>query len=286
MTDVRNRPFNSKHDPRAVRVADSLRKAIDAECVILFGSRARGDWTDRSDLDLMIINPALPDQAAASNVQSIAHRLMEQNYSQFMDADFVYMTPEEYARKSLHSINSVARMAFREGIKMPRDPENYQESYNEEGNDYSEEYAERNLRISHANTHYDGMHVLMDIGRENLLTAYNAHQSLEHGMKALISALGYEYPHTHRLDLLAEEICRRDPEREWRFASNFETMNNYAGGSRYGPLLTPIADYRQMANSVTEDLGRVYRRIEELTGEDPWNIPPEGSTDTVSPRQR
>ncbi len=286
MADVRNQSFNSGHDPKAVRVADSLRKAIDAECVILFGSRARGGWTDRSDLDLMIINPSLPNQAAAVNVQSIARRLMEQNYSRFMDADFVYMTPDEYARKSLHSINSVARMAFREGIKMPRDPENYSEPYNEEEGDYSEEYAERNLRISHANTHYDGMQALMDIGRQNLNTAYHAHQSLEHGMKALISALGHEYPHTHRLDLLAEEISRRDPEREWRFDSNFETLNNYAGGSRYGPLLTPIADYRQMTNSVTEDLDRVYRRIEELTGENPWNIPPEGSADTVSPRMR
>ena len=286
MADVRKRPFKSGHDPRAVRVADSLRKAIDAECVILFGSRARGDWTDRSDLDLMIINPVLPDQAAASNVQSIARRLMEQNYSQFMDADFVYMTSEEYARKSLHSINSVARMAFREGVKMPRDPENYQESYNEEGNDYSEEYAERDLRISQANMHYASMHALLDLGWENRAVAYHAHQSLENGMKALISALGHEYPHTHRLDLLVGEITLRDPQREWRFASSFETLNNNAGGSRYGPLLTPIADYRQMANSVTEDLDLVYRRTEELTGEDPWNIPPEGSTDTVSLRMR
>ncbi len=286
MTDVRNRSFNSGHDPRAVRIAESLRKAIDAECVILFGSRARGGWTEHSDLDLMIINPALPDQAAAASAEASAFRLMKQNYEDFPGADFVYMTSEEYARKSIHTINSVARMAFREGIKMPRNPENYSEPYNEGEGDYSEEYTERNLRISHANTHYDSMHVLMDIGRQNLNTAYHAHQSLEHGMKALISVLGYEYPHTHQLDLLADEINLRDSQREWRFASDFNTLNNYAGGSRYGPLLTPIADYRQMANSVTEDLDRVYRSIEELTGENPWNIPPEGSADTVAPKQR
>ena len=47
----------SAHDPKALHVAKTLREAIDAECVILFGSRARADWTSRSDIDLMIINP-------------------------------------------------------------------------------------------------------------------------------------------------------------------------------------------------------------------------------------
>ena len=45
----------------ALRVAKGLRDAIDAECVILFGSRARGDWTERSDIDLMIIDPDLSE---------------------------------------------------------------------------------------------------------------------------------------------------------------------------------------------------------------------------------
>ena len=44
-------------DARALHVAKALRDATDVECVILFGSRARGDWTDRSDIDLMIIEP-------------------------------------------------------------------------------------------------------------------------------------------------------------------------------------------------------------------------------------
>ena len=44
-------------DARALHVARALRDATDVECVILFGSRARGDWTDRSDIDLMIIEP-------------------------------------------------------------------------------------------------------------------------------------------------------------------------------------------------------------------------------------
>ena len=46
-----------RRDYRAIEVAKTLRDLIDAECVILFGSRCRDDWRDRSDVDLMVINP-------------------------------------------------------------------------------------------------------------------------------------------------------------------------------------------------------------------------------------
>ena len=52
------------------------------------------------------------------------------------------------------------------------------------------------------------------------------------------------------------------------------------------PLLTPISDYTEMANRVTDDLNRIYDEITRLTGEDPWAVPPEGSNDPIHPRYR
>ena len=46
---------NAGYDPRAVSVARKARERIDAECVILFGSRSRADWNGESDIDLMAI---------------------------------------------------------------------------------------------------------------------------------------------------------------------------------------------------------------------------------------
>ena len=51
---LRTTPDATGPDARALRVAKGLRDAIDVECVILFGSRARGDWTERSDIDFRI----------------------------------------------------------------------------------------------------------------------------------------------------------------------------------------------------------------------------------------
>ncbi len=280
-------PISRSVDPMALEVARTLRDAIDAECVILFGSRCRSDWTERSDLDLMIINPELPDPPTMYGIQEIARQIVNQIYPTSLDIDFVYMSSEEYDRKSRRTINSVARMARREGIKMPRNPGSYSGHHDDDDrNDYSEEYIERERRIADANMHYRSMHGLLDLGFEDRNTAYNAHQALEHGMKALISAQGFQYPHSHNLTLLANTIRQHDPERHRPFQSNLEQLNNYAGGPRYGPLPNPVRDFRQMANDVTDDLEQIHQQIAQLTGEDPWSVPPEGTTGTVRPRRR
>ena len=105
-------------------------------------------------------------------------------------------------------------------------------------------------------------------------------------MKALISAQGYEYLHVHELDRLLAQICANDANLRWRPVSDLDQLNNFAGASRYGPLLTPISDFNDMANRVTDDLSRIYDEIARLTGDDPWAVPPEGSNDPIQPRYR
>ena len=53
---------NQGHDHRAVSVAQEVHDLINADCVILFGSRSRKGWTDRSDIDIMVITQEPPTQ--------------------------------------------------------------------------------------------------------------------------------------------------------------------------------------------------------------------------------
>ena len=73
---------------------------------------------------------------------------------------------------------------------------------------------------------------------------------------------------------------------DWQPVSDLMQLNDFAGGDRYGPLLTPIADYTDLANLVTDDLSRIYDEITRLTGESPWAVPPESSDDPIQPRYR
>ena len=273
-------------DARALGVAQALRDAFDIECVILFGSRARADWAEHSDIDLMIIEPEIPDLDRRTDIEIIGRKLVEQAYDIFMSVDFVFLSRVEYERKSVHTLNHVARFARREGIIVPRNPDDLPGGDAPDDPDHCDEPMERQLRIADANMHYQGMHDLLDLRRENKNAAYNAHQTLEHAMKALISAQGHEYRHTHALDLLLGDIRANDPHLDLRPRSDLLQLNNFSGGTRYGPLLTPISDYTDMANRVTDDLSRIYDEIARLAGDDPWAVPPEGSDDPIEPRHR
>ena len=275
-------------DPKALYVAKALRDAIDAECIILFGSRARADWTSSSDIDLMIINPTEPDLDDISSIEATARDIASKTYSgDCPGIDFVYVSSEEFHHKSTKTINNVARFAREEGIIVSRTPEGFNDSQRgDQENDDSEEYLEREKRIADANMHYEGMHNLLDIGNETRLTIYCAHQALEHGMKALISALCHDYEHTHDLGALANQVSRIDPMQTWWFSSNLEQLNLYAGRTRYDTPRNPVTDFREMANAATDDLTDIYNRIRELTGEDPWAVIPEGASETTGPRHR
>ena len=279
-----------KADPRAVQVAEQLLRATDADCVILFGSRARADWTESSDVDLMVLREIAPEETETLEMQRSASLLSLQTFGREIPVDVIPLTHGEFRRMGYHTINHVAARARREGIIVPRDTESYSSRYDNEDPDEEMEYQERERRTGDANMNYRSMHGLLDLGLEDKNTAFMAEQALENAMKAMISAMGEEYNPHHHIRALAADIRRTDREqgrdREWHFNSNLGQLENFAGATRYGPLITPIHDYREMANNITLDLDFIYERIGELTEENPWETPPEGESQGIEPRWR
>ena len=254
---------NRGHDPRAVSVAQAMRDLIDAECVILFGSRSRKDWTGGSDIDIMVITPEQPTQADEIRITAAAEQLLDRTYDESPIIDLVVLSCEQYRKRS-GSINNVAAIASREGIKLTLNPENHV------GQEYDAdaEREDRIQRVADANMHYRNLNLMLDESVEDRGAVFQAHQALEHGMKALISALGNEYPHQHSLTGLANTITQNDLERDWLFHSNLWQLNGYAGAARY-QAINPVTDFRQMANDVTNDLEQIHRRIASLPEKTP-----------------
>ena len=272
---------NQGHDPRAVSVAQAVHDLIDAECVILFGSRSREGWTDRSDIDIMVITQEPPTQTDEARITAAVEKILDHTYAERPAIDLVMLSTEQYRRRS-KSINNVAAISSREGIKLTRNPEDYI------GHEFDEaaEREDRIRRIADANMHYRNLNLMLDAGVQDRGVVFQAHQALENGMKALISALGNEYPHRHNLTELANTIGQSDHGRDWNFRSDLQQLNGYAGAARYGQVLDPVTDFTQMADDVTSDLEQLHRRILELTGDDPWTVPPEADSDPVGPRYR
>ena len=88
-----------QHDPKALAVARAVHDAIHPETVILFGSRARGDYGPDSDIDLLVITGERGmSNAAYMKAKNAALRHTEIAYGEFMNVDVVRMTPAEYQR--------------------------------------------------------------------------------------------------------------------------------------------------------------------------------------------
>ena len=267
-------------DPRAVAAARDLRQRLDAECVILLGSRARGDYREgSSDIDFITIINGPVDRDTEIRVRNAAGDAVRLQYGQHLAFDSIPMTPGQYELKSRHSINHPAASAAREGIFVPRTEGEYgreRDSAGEFGPNYSEELQETRDRMADANGWYGAMQALIDINADDLTVLRAAQKALEHGLKAYISARTSSYAEIHNLEELAgrmAELVRRDPESEpIRFQSDIQRLSAFAGYQSYGPL-TGGEDYRELSNSVTADLTRIYALIEGLTQENPWEVP-------------
>ena len=293
MTAERLPGKRSGPDPRAVAAARDLRQSLDAECVILLGSRARGDYREgSSDVDFITIINGPVDRDAEIRVRNAAGDAIRLHYGRHLAFDSIPMTPGQYELKSRRSINHPAASAAREGIFVPKNEGEYGRetgSGEEFETDYTEETWETRDRMADANGWYGSMQTLIDANADDLTVLGAAQKALEHGLKAYISARTSSYAEIHNLEALADrtaELVRRDPESEpTRFQSDIHRLSAFAGRQSYGPR-TGGEDHRELSNSITADLNRIYILIEGLTGENPWDVPTRLRGLRVEPRHR
>ena len=104
------------HDAHACRVAQAVEQVEGVEQVILFGSRARGDFRPDSDLDLMVVYETtrtssdvfLPCVKAARAATVAA-------YGRSVSVDITPLAADHFDFMQ-HGINHVAAYAARDGI--------------------------------------------------------------------------------------------------------------------------------------------------------------------------
>ena len=270
-------------DPAAQAVAGQLRAETDADCVILFGSRARGDYREDSDLDLIVIKQ---EKYEIPILNSLMRKAVSQYYASPPNYDLLQLTPDEYLELSRYTVNHVARAAWEEGVHLSRNPGEYGRSRGDEFRDDSREWHEAERRIADANDSYEAMHALIDAGIRGIRAVDAAATALEHGMKGLLSAYSIRHPGGHNLERLAAIIEKEIPGAPKYWSSNLANLGAYIGGVVYGNLTGTSPDFQQMADDVTNDLARMYELIERRTGVNPWEVPVREGEHRANPRLR
>lgn len=96
------------------KVAAKLLKGMQADEVWLFGSRARGDATAESDMDLLVV---VPESQEARHERSRRARLLVADVPESMDVAVV--TKQEWRRQA-HVVNTLPYLASHEGLLLAK----------------------------------------------------------------------------------------------------------------------------------------------------------------------
>ena len=258
-------------EPKALAVAKAAQAAAPADAVIiLFGSRARGDYHQRSDIDLAALSPTAAEWgvggATYAVVSAAARAAGEKEYGYAMPVDLL---PLDYSRfrRCRRAVNHVAHHIARDGIPMTQVPFSAldPDAAGDGDDGYPDNWPDISERLRDGLRAFGYMRYDLADGAEKYL-GRNAHETLEHTYKALISALGASYPRTHNLrdlerllDLLSERHgVHIPPSQEW--------LESFYGARRYdppGPLPIAPADFFAQVEQVKD---AIIARVYEITG--------------------
>ncbi len=184
-------------DALTERVKERILEACRPRAIYLFGSAARGEAGEESDLDLLVVME--PEDGMTARQQ--ARRLRKLFSGWKLPMDLIVLAPEEYLRQ-VRLPGFIARTAKREGILLYGHNEltmlAMPEPNKEEGARAWFDKADSDLRAAR---------LLADVEPpEPDLVAFHSQQAAEKYLKGYLAGQGVDPPRTHALEPLLD-LC-------------------------------------------------------------------------------
>ena len=237
-------------------MAVAVGRSLSARCVILFGSRARGDYKDYSDVDLAVIldQPPVPigsqerirlETQGTAAAESICGKL-------FQRIDVRLWTEPEY-RKQKRSINHVAGRSWREGKVL------YGSHETLPGEEEVAELDHIGELLDMAHGQIGTMGRLVDDGIREEDFGFHAERAVELSLKAWIALTGRQYPLTHELKELFDLLDEAGVSGTSQFR-HLVSLTNYAVLYQYHNIPDPRMD----RECLMEDVRRFVEHVSAL----------------------
>ena len=250
-------PTHSTPDPKACAVARAVGEAVRPDKVILFGSRARGDYNPHSDIDLLIITDSdSTDRQKYQDTSAAAHRKVEELYGDLINVDLVRMSERAF-HDGRRARNHVAGQAVRDGLDGNGDRVNYD-------NPEPSNWPDTRQRIANAERELGVLKVLVKAKSAQEAIGFHAQQAIENALKGWISALDADYGNTHDLATLAAIVRQHPNEDHTPAGEKLAWLSEYAVRYRYSDAQVAIEDRDVLLLAVTETLEAIIARIREL----------------------
>ncbi|MDE2889966.1 MAG: nucleotidyltransferase domain-containing protein [Gemmatimonadota bacterium] len=254
MTKFRTR---NAPDPKACAVARAVGEAVRPDRVILFGSRARGDYNPHSDIDLLIITDSdSTDRRAYQETSVEAHRKVEEMYGVSIGVDLVRLSERAF-HEGRRARNHVAGQAVRDGFDGNGDKVEYD-------NPEPTNWPDIKQRIANAERELGVLKALVVANSAQEAIGFHAQQALENALKGWISALDADYGNTHDLATLGAIVRQHPGENHIPSGEKLAWLTGYAVRYRYSNPHVVIEDRDALLSAVTETVEAIVDRIRTL----------------------
>ena len=189
-------------DSHAMAVARAVQAAVHPDTVILFGSRAVGDYRPDSDLDLLIVTDCEHRASARLGAEYAARRYMKANPPQ-LELGVIAMSRStfDYCRRAnMH----VAGQAAIYGVVMSGESLDYQHHVQD---DYPEHWPETRQRIRRAEEYgYNLNHFVETDYYDKTLIGQAAEKALENALKGWLSSLQDDGRYGHAIQAAWDKL--------------------------------------------------------------------------------
>lgn len=247
------------------QMADAIGGVLHARCVILFGSRARGDHRADSDIDLAIVASEI--ELTAQQRSDLRERARAAARSVAVEPvghiDVIVWTEAEYRTKK-RSLNHVAGRAWREGLVLYGAHETLpgEEIVSELDN------ARELMRMCQGQTRAVSAMVFDEETFSENIFGFHAQRGAELAFKAWITLLGQRYERTHNVADLLAILADHGISDALPFA-HLATLTPYAVKYVYEEIENPTMDRHYVANEVNAlaDLVASLLQQAEATGD-------------------
>ena len=248
-------------DPRACAVARAVAEAVRPDRVILFGSRARGDFRPDSDIDLLIVTgPGPVDRRAYQRTSAAAHHKVEQVYGEPMGVDLVHLSEDAF-HDGRRARNHVAGQAVRDGFDANGDKVNYD-------NPTPTNWPDIRQRIANAERELRVLNILVEGNADQEAIGFHAQQAIENALKGWISALDADYRNIHDLAELIAIIRRHPQESDTPAGEQLTWLTSYAVEYRYEGAQVQMDDRFALLAGTTATVQAIIARIRTLAEPD------------------
>ena len=251
---------HNRADPKAVAVARAVYDAVRPDSVILFGSRARGDYRPDSDIDLLVISDDHASRAKRMKAQKTANETAHRIYGDYwMGTDVVWMPRAKYDR-CRGGINHLAARAARDGVDMNGEKQEY------ERDRIPFDWADIRQRVINTDRNLGDLETIIAGGGSQEAIEFFAQQALENILKGWISAFGGEYENIHDLERLIGIIRNSPDEMDTPAGAELIWLTQYAVEYRYEGARLLLDDPIELHNAIDLLAAAISDRIKTLTG--------------------